>query len=152
MSESAASSNPTAALLGDMGFFGFDANGRLRPNPPDAKPVMACCWRGRPISTTLQEMPSGTGMIALRAKVGRVPSSLDSAAARPDALALAAHLPSLLPRGWTLTLACDHTLYIHTEQEVPMPALITDLLVPTVQFCLTAAPFLDLLDENALGL
>ncbi len=152
MSETSDCSNPLVALMGDLGFFGFDGLGRLRPNPPDAKPVMACRWRGRPISTTLWELPGGTGMIALKAQVGRVPSSLHAAAARPGALALAANLPALLPRGWTLTLACDHTLHIHTEQEVPMPALISDLLVPTVQFCLTAAPYLDLLDENALGL
>nr|WP_321983713.1 hypothetical protein [uncultured Lichenicoccus sp.] len=152
MSETSECDNPVAALLGDLGFFGFDTSGRLRPNPPDARPVMSCRWRGRPISTTLHELPSGSGRIALRAQIGRIPSSLHAAEARPEALALAAKLPALLPHGWTVTLACDHTLHIHTEQEVPMPALISDLLVPTVQFCLTVAPFLDLLDENALGL
>ncbi|WP_428376204.1 hypothetical protein [Lichenicoccus sp.] len=152
MSETSECGDLLASLMGDLGFFGFDAYGRLRPNPPDAKPVMACRWRGRAISTTLWELSSGSGRIALRAQVGRIPSSAHSAAARPEALSLAAQLPPLLPSGWTVTLACDHTLYIHTEQEVPMPALITDLLVPTVEFCLAVAPFLDLLDENELGL
>ncbi|TLU73442.1 hypothetical protein [Lichenicoccus roseus] len=149
---SADAGSPAAALMGDLGFFGFDTTGRLRPNPPDAMPMMECRWRGRRISTKLQDLSDGVGMIALRAQVGRVPSSLHSAAVRPDALSLASNLPPLLPPGWTLTLACDHSLYLYTEQEVPMPALISDLLVPMVQFCLTAAPFLDLLDENGLGL
>ena len=35
---------------------------------------------------------------------------------------------------------------------VVMPALITDLLVPAVQFCLAASPYFDLLEENAMGL
>ncbi len=136
-----------------LGMFEVDQDGRLSPGLPASKLAMEFRWRERPVSTWLraeEDAPNGTMMF--RTRVGRMPSSALAAAARPDAFALLRCLPALLPDRWTLTVAADHSLQIEAELAVAMPALVSDLLVPTVQFCLAAAPLLDLLEENAMGM
>ncbi len=142
-----------AESYGSLGMFDVDQGGRLSPSLPASKLVMEFRWRERPVTTSLraeEDAPSGT--IVFRTRVGRVPSSALAAAARPDAFELLRCLPALLPERWTLTLGADHGLQIEAEMAVAMPALVSDLLVPTVRFCLAASPLLDLLEENAMGM
>jgi hypothetical protein len=133
--------------------FEFDATGRLSPNLPAAKLGLEFCWRGRPVTTSVHAGEDGqTGTILFRTQAGRMPSSAIAAAARPDAFELARHLPRLLPSHWTLSVGADHSLQLEAEIQIVMPALVSDLLVPAVQFCLAASPYFDLLEENAMGL
>lgn len=136
-----------------LGTFEFDATGRLSPNLPAAKLAMEFCWRGRPVATSVRAGEDDqTGTMLFRTQAGRMPSSAIAAAARPEAFELARHLPALLPARWTLSVGADHGLQLEAEMQVAMPALVSDLLVPAVQFCLTVSPFLDLLEENSMGL
>lgn len=138
---------------GSVGAFDVDETGRLSPHLPTAKLGMKFSWRGRPVSTALRTTDDGSvGIMLLRAQAGRVPSSALAAAARPDAFELIRCLPALLPEHWTLTVAPDHSLQLQTEMQVAMPASVSDLLVPAVRFCLAVSPYLDLLEENAMGM
>ena len=138
---------------GSLGLFDIDAAGRLSPSLPTARLVMEFVWRGRPVSSSLRSVGDGSsGVMTFRTQAGRMPSSAIAADARPDAFALLGLLPTLLPNGWKLSLGADHGLQLEREMEVPMPALMSDLLVPAVQFCLAASPYLDLLEENTMGL
>ena len=138
---------------GNVGAFDVDETGRLSSQLPAAKLGMNFSWRGRPVSTALRTIENGSvGIMELRTQAGRVPSSAIAAAARPDAFGLLRCLPALLPEHWGVTLTADHSLQLHTEMRVNMPASAGDLLVPAVQFCLAVSPYLDLLEENAMGL
>jgi len=133
--------------------FEFDETGRLSSNLPAARLGMEFCWRGRPVAASVRAGEDGqTGTMLFRTQAGRMPSSAIAAAARPEAFELARQLPAQLPLNWTLNVGADHSLQLEAEMRVPMPALVSDLLVPVVQFCLAASPFLDLLEENAMGL
>ena len=138
---------------GSVGAFDVDETGRLSSHLPAARLGMSFSWRGRPVSTALRTIENGSiGIMELRTQAGRVPSSAIAAAARPDAFGLLRCLPALLPEHWSLTLAPDHSVQLHTEMRVAMPASSSDLLVPAVQFCLAVSPYFDLLEENAMGL
>ncbi len=138
---------------GSVGAFDIDESGRLSPHAPAAKLGMRFSWRGRPVSTALRTTDDGSvGVMLLRAQAGRVPSTAIAAAARPDAFDLLRCLPTLLPEHWTVSLAADHSLQLQTEMRVAMPASASDLLIPAVQFCLAVSPYLDLLEENAMGM
>ena len=153
MSQSEYGHRGSMTSYGSLGAFDVDEAGRLSPHLPAAKLGIRFSWRGRPVSTTLRATEDGSiGIMSLRAQAGRVPSTANAAAARPAAFDLIRCLPALLPEHWTLTLAADHSLQLQTEMQVAMPASVGDLLVPAVRFCLAVSPYLDLLDENALGL
>lgn len=146
-------SRDSMTSYGSVGMFDVDAAGRLRPTQPASRLGMEFRWRDRPVTTSLRTIGDGSsGVMRLRTQAGRIPSSALAAAARPDAFELLRLLPGLLPQSWTLKIEADHTLQLESEMAVPMPALMSDLLVPAVQFCLAASPYLDLLEENAMGL
>jgi hypothetical protein len=143
----------STASHGRLGSFDFDSAGRLRPNLPAARLGMEFRWRGRPVTTSVRAIGDGqTGTMLFRTQAGRMPSSAIAAPARPDAFELARCLSALLPPSWTLTVGADHSLQLAAEMQIVMPALVSDLLVPAVQFCLAASPYLDLLEENAMGM
>ena len=132
--------------------FDFDQGGRLIPRLPTARLGMKFRWRERPVTTALRTAgDGGQAILALHIEAGRVPSSATAAQARPEAFALLRCLPGLLPKAWKLTVAPNHSLVLNSEMAVALPALLTDLLVPAVQFCLAVSPFLDLLEENRMG-
>ncbi len=138
---------------GSLGMFDIDETGRLSPSLPTSKLVMEFLWRGRPVSSSLRGVGDGvSGVMTFRTQAGRMPSSATAAAARPDAFGLLDLLPDLLPKCWKLRLAADHSLQLEREMQVPLPALMSDLLIPAVQFCLAASPYLDLLEENVMGM
>jgi hypothetical protein len=138
---------------GSLGTFDVDAAGRLSPSLPTSKLVMEFRWRDRPVSSSLHSIDDGaSGVMTFRTKAGRMPSSAIAAAARPDAFGLLGLLPDLLPKSWKLYLTADHGLQLEHEIPVPLPALMSDLLIPAVQFCLAASPYLDLLEENIMGM
>ena len=143
---------PATTRRGSLTMFDVDRAGRLRASLPDAKLGMNFRWRGRSIATDLySDAKAPTAVMVLRTQAGRIPSSALAADARPEAFDLLRRLPSLLPKDWTVTMTPDHGLQLRGEAHVPMPALISDLLVPAVQFCLAAAPLFDLLEEHAIG-
>ena len=153
MSQSEYGYRGSMTSYGSVGAFDVDEAGRLSSHLPAAKLGIRFSWRGRPVSTTLRMTDDGSiGIMSLSAQAGRVPSTATAPAARPAAFDLVACLPALLPENWTLTLAPDHSLRLQTEMEVAMPASVSDLLVPAVRFCLAVSPYLDLLEENALGM
>ena len=138
---------------GSLGMFDIDQDGRLSPGLPASKLGMEFRWRERPVTSSLRaEEDAPTGTMVFRIRVGRVPSSAIAAAARPDAFELLRCLPALLPERWKLMVGADHGLHIEAELPVAMPALVSDLLVPAVRFCLDTSPLLDLLEENAMGM
>lgn len=146
-------SPPASSPYTTLGMFDVDISGRLSANRPDANLGMRFNWRGRPVIGALHGQCDGlTGSMLFRIWAGRIPSSSIAAEARPDAFALLRYLPALLPELWTLRVGADHSLELESVMPVAMPAHIKDLLVPAVQFCLAACPFLDLLEENAIGL
>jgi hypothetical protein len=143
----------TTGSFGTVGMFDVDEVGRLRATLPAAKLAIEFCWHGRPVAASLYADGDRTsGSMVLRAEAGRLPSSAIAASSRPDAFALLGLLPALLPDNWKLMVGADHTLRLEAEMTVSLPALVGDLLVPAVQFCLTVSPYLDLLEENAMGM
>lgn len=147
------SSQHGMASYGSVGMFDVDETGRLNPSAPTAKLVMEFRWRERPVYGSLRSLGDGaTGIMSFRTRAGRIPSSALAAAVRPDAFSLLGLLPTLLPESWKLMLGADHSLQLECEIAVPIPALVSDLLVPAVQFCLAASPHIDLLEEKAMGL
>ncbi|MGI4747852.1 MAG: hypothetical protein ACRYGI_12015 [Janthinobacterium lividum] len=146
-----------------FGSFSVDDLGRVSVSD-GTEGGFAFQWRGRPIALTVQGMdPSGKGpfpgrnraatspcRIRMSARVGRVPSTAVAAAKRPDAFRLTSALSGLLPQGWCVRLLPDHMLQFQSEEQVPLPALIGELLVSATRFTLTLAPFLDLLEEHGV--
>lgn len=143
----------TSGSFGTVGMFDVDEAGRLRATLPAAKLAIEFCWRDRAVAASLYADGDGlSGSMVLRAEAGRLPSSAIAASSRPDAFALLDLLPALLPENWKLMVGADHTLRLEAGMTVSLPALVGDLLVPAVQFCLTVSPYLDLLEENAMGM
>lgn len=142
-----------------LGSFSVDALGRVSLG--DGKVAgFGFQWRGRLMRLSVQAPEPGPGpepepracRVLLTARVGRVPTTALAAERRPEAFELARALVGMLPDGWQVQLMADHSLQLQSEQHVPLPATIGALLVPATRFTLTLAPYLDLLDEHAMGM
>jgi hypothetical protein len=83
--------------------------------------------------------------------VGRLPSTSVGGGRRDAAIALLRALARNLPAGWRLGLLPDHRIQIDTEHRMDLPTTIGALLTPVVGLLLSAAPLLDLMDENELA-
>lgn len=144
-----------------IGSFSVDHLGRVSVGDGTAS-GFAFQWRDRPIALTVHGMdPSGEGRnrpatspcrIRISARVGWVPSTAVAAARRPNAFRLTSALSGLLPEGWGVRLLPDHMLQVQSEEQVPLPALIGELLVSATRFTLALAPYLDLLEEHGVGM
>lgn len=146
-----------------FGSFSVDELGRISLGDA-TQGGFAFQWRGRPIALTVHGMDQSAEApfpgrnraavspcrIRMSARVGRVPSTAVAAAKRPDAFRLASALSGLLPPGWGVRLLPDHMLQFQSEEQVPLPALIGELLVSATRFTLTLAPYLDLLEEHGV--
>ncbi len=140
-----------------LGSFSVDELGRISLQDGEAG-GFGFRWRGRPVALEVRNgAAAGTGSgtapgcrIRITAQAGRVPSSALAAERRPDALQLARLLGGALPEGWRARLLADHRLEVETEESLPFPALIGELLVPATRFAIRLGPYLDLLDEHGM--
>lgn len=140
-----------------LGSFSVDALGRVSLG--DGKVAgFGFQWRGRPMRLSVQGFEPGREpepqvcRVLLSARVGRMPTTALAAERRPEAFALARALVTMLPEGWRMELLADHSLQLQAEHHVKLPAPIGTLLVPATRFALALAPYLDLLDEHAMGM
>lgn len=128
----------------EVSFGSFNVDGLGRISLGDAmQGGFAFQWRGRPIALMVHGLDQSDEVpfqgrnhpiplpcrIRMSARVGRVPSTATAAARRPDAFRLADAMSGLLPRGWDVSLLPDHMLQFRSEEHVPLPALIGELLV-----------------------
>jgi hypothetical protein len=129
-----------------LGSFTVDEGGRLELQAPEMQSRLDFSWRGRPVAAQVHQ-----DHLRLTMLMGRIPSSAVASARRPKAFALMNALPRLLPRGWSPALLADHQLRLAAEMPFSQPGTVTDLLVPMVRFLLELAPFLDLMEEEGIG-
>jgi hypothetical protein len=128
-----------------LGPFIVEESGRLSFRSPDHTAGFSFAWRNRRFSALLTE-----GTVSLTGALGKVPSSAEGPARREAALALLRALPRALPRGWALRLTADHRIQIKATEPMAWPAHATDLMQPLIRFLLRLAPYLDLMDEEAV--
>ncbi len=130
-----------------LGPFTVDRDGRLSPRDPERLRGFSARWRGCAVHARLVE-----GKIALRATLGRVPSSLGAARTlREPLFAVLRDLPAELPRSWRLRLNPDHTVALDSEEAFDLPASAVDLVVVISRFLLALAPYLDLLASTGVA-
>lgn len=142
-----------------LGPFTVDMHGRLLPTDEGRFPAFCLRWReygvevsvARPLEAGGQE-----GVIALRASVGRVPSTAGDTpgralSRRKAVFAALSGFPQLLPAGWRMELLPDHSVRLSAEVVLAMPATAAALVGEVTQFLLTAAPYLDLLTESGVA-
>ncbi len=135
-----------------LGPFTVDKDGRLTPSAPERFPSFRVAWRGHVVQARLTSMGAEGGTLALRAGLGRVPST-----GRPEApgtlprqavFAAVRALPDLLPPGWKLGLRPDHCIVAETEVSLSLPTTAGELLTELTLFLMRLAPYLDLLSEE----
>jgi hypothetical protein len=124
-----------------LGPFAVHRDGTLEPRAVERRPAMRFAWRGRSCEAGLS-----AGGLHLAAIAARVPSTAESGADRPRALATVAVMQGELPQGWRLKLLPDHRIRIETEAPFPDPPTATNLIASMVRFALAIDPYLDRLD------
>jgi len=135
-----------------LGPFAVHPDGRLTPRDADTSPCFTVRWRGRLVRARLVQTGPEGGRLALRAILGRVPSSAARGedAVRPRSFALLRALAGSLPESWRVGLTPDHRALIQTEVRLPLPVTAADLITAVTVFLLTLGPYLDFLDEDRL--
>ncbi len=130
-----------------LGPFLVEETGKLTFRSPDQSAALSFLWHGRRFSARI--VP---GSIKMSSVIGHIPSTMRGAHRRQPALTCLRALPPLLPPGWSLRLTPDHRVHIDVAEPMGWPAHATDLMLPLLRFLLQLGPFLDLLDENELGI
>ena len=135
-----------------LGPFRVDADGRLSPGAPELFPSFRVAWRGQGVQARLTAAGPQGGILALRAILGRVPSTgrPEGAGAVPRQAAFAAvrTLPGTLPPGWKVALLPDHRILAEAQKHLLLPTSAEDLVTELTLFLLRLAPYLDLLAEG----
>lgn len=139
-----------------LGPFKVDDHGLLSPSTPESFPGFAVRWRDRLVhARMLQRNPSGDlGRLDLSTRLGRVPSTAHAPPPSPrrsDVLVAIRHLPGLLPQGWRLELAADHSIIVQAQTALTLPVSAVSLVTEMAMFLLTLTPYLELLDEEGIG-
>lgn len=141
-----------------LGPFKIDAQGLLSPTTPDSFPGFAVRWRDRLIRARISqqpEKPESRGQLEITARLGRIPSTAEPAAAagsRTGALAALRHMPGLMPQGWRLRLNADHSVLVEAQAALVFPVSAIALVTEMAMFLLCLQPYLDALDAEGLGL
>ena len=93
------------------------------------------------------------GTLEIIAHLGRVPSTgkLSQPAKRDLALGLLRNLPKLVPSGWKLRLAADHSAVMEAQAVLILPISAISLVTQVSLFLLSLNPYLDALDEGGVG-
>jgi hypothetical protein len=140
-----------------FGPFKLDPTGLLSPMSPASFPRFYVSWRKRLVQARMRQEDtddSTEGTLELATSVGRVPSTGKPPGDPPKrdaALAMLRQLPALLPAGWRLTLAADHSVLIQTEVVIVLPISAISLVTQMSLFLLSLGPYLDALDEGGMG-
>ncbi len=140
-----------------LGPFLVDMHGRLEPGEPGRFPSVRLVWRGCPVHARLDggwQDGGDAAQLALRAVVGRVPSTAGGDAAHNLARRKAAFaaLRDLAGGGDTLRLRlqADHRIVVEACRAIALPLSAVDLLTQATCFLLDLGPYLDLLAEDGL--
>jgi hypothetical protein len=136
-----------------LGPFHVDAEGGLLPIEPGAPPAFTFRWRDRLIRAVLVPDDPPERRLRLRARLGRMPSSVRpaEAARRGPGFALLRGLHAALPADWQIGLGPDHGVLLEAMRPVALPITATGLVSEVTCFLLTLAPYLDVLDEAGLA-
>ncbi len=124
-----------------LGPFAIDPRGALLPRDPGQWPQLRFAWRGRPCQAAL-----GADEVHLAAIAARIPSTADTGADRPGALAALAGLPPAMPQGWRLRLLPDHRICLEAREALAGPPTAVALVARLVRFALALDPYLDRLE------
>ena len=132
-----------------LGPFTVDAEGGLSPCIPEPAPAFLFRWRDRVVRARLVQADRGGVQLALRATLGRVPStaSMPEGTLRPRSFALLHWLPRSLPPAWGVCLLADHRVILEAAPRITLPITAAALLTELTCFLLALSPYLDLLDE-----
>ncbi len=138
-------------LPNSLGPFAIDAHGRIMPRGAGEMPRLLFRWRGRKVSARMTG-GLGDGRLVLSAWLGRVPSSADPSAGerRDSSFAILRDLLHALPEDWRVTLLPDHQVRLDTDVTLSWPTTAVELMAALTSFLLALAPYLDLLDEEAV--
>lgn len=137
-----------------LGPFSVDREGRLAPGSQADFPSFSVVWRGCTVWATLTSVATDAASaptLALRALVGRVPSTAVAAERRGEILGGLRCLPALLPEGWRVELRADHLVAIESKVHIPLPASAIDLVSAVTGFLMELTPYLDVLAEAGLS-
>lgn len=143
--------------IDNLGPFKVDPSGYLSPATPALFPRLHVNWRRRAIQARmLQPDPADSthGTLEIVTRVGRVPSTgrgIPVSDKRDLALGLLRGLSKLLPVGWKLRLAPDHSLIMESRAELVLPISAISLVTEISMFLLALNPYLDALDEGGAG-
>ncbi len=138
-------------LPNSLGPFAIDPHGRIAPRPGGEMPHFLFRWRDRTVSARMEGGPE-QGRLILSAWLGRVPSSADPARAerRMASFTTLRDLLDTLPEAWRVRLLPDHQVRLDTEMALAWPASAVELMAELTGFLLALAPYLDLLEEEAV--
>ncbi len=140
-----------------LGPFKVDSNGLISPASPALLPRFCVTWRRRLVQARMQQShpeDTATGTLELQTQVGRVPSTgrrLEAGQERERALELLRHLPRLLPQGWSVRVAADHSVQVQAQASLVLPISAIGLVTQISLFLLSLNPYLDVLDDGGIG-
>lgn len=134
----------------NLGPYLVDSMGRISPAAGKAPSGFTFRWRERSLHARLKAEGENHMIVALTARLGRVPSTAttpEDATVRPRTLAVVRALPRSLPEGWRVRLMPDHQFRLEVQTEMQMPTTATALVTELTSFVLRLDPYLDVLDE-----
>ncbi len=140
-----------------LGPFKVDGSGLISPASPALLPRFCVNWRRRLVQARLQQSDpadTSTGTLELITRVGRVPSTGKRTMAmeeRARALTLLRHLPRLLPQGWAMRVAADHSVVVEAQASLVLPISAISLVTQLSLFLLSLNPYLDAFDDGGIG-
>ncbi len=138
-----------------LGPFKVDRHGLLSPASAAHMPSFAVRWRGRLIQARITSDGETLGALQLSTHIGRVPSTAGRATLtghRQAAIDLMRAMPGAIPPWLQVRLAADHTIVMQTRTALPMPVSAVALVVEMSMFLMSLAPYLDILDDEGMGL
>jgi len=136
-----------------LGPFIVDERGWLTPEAPESFPSFSVRWRDRVLHVRRAPIcrATGRGSLAVRAVLGRIPSTAGpDRARRAEAFSTLRGLPPLLPAGWEVSLFADHRVGLDLEAGLELPATATALVTAITLLLLELAPYLDVLDAAGI--
>jgi len=134
-----------------LGPFSVDPSGRISPRSGAGLPRFTFQWRDRKLSAELRSTEADS-RLTISAWLGRVPSSADpgSISRREDSFQTLRGLLNALPSDWRLRLLPDHQVCLEAALPLSWPTSAVELMTEITRFLLALAPYLDLVDEEAV--
>ena len=143
-------------LPNSLGPFSVDDQGRIAPRDGAEMPHFMFRWRDRKVTARLLGR-DGDGSLTISAWLGRMPSSAVPASTEPvgndrrrASFAALRGFLDMMPADWRVRLLPDHQVRLEAEILLAWPATAVDLMTELTRFLLALAPYLDLLEEEAV--